>query len=182
MTSFRRTALALALATLPSLGFASTSPEAAVAAQATEAPAIDPAKQALVAELMRTTGAIEIGNQIAGQMAQSFRQQVPAEMHPIIDEIFGSLDMRDMEGEIAALYARTFTEQELKDMLAFYETPSGRSMLAKTPALMQESVAIGQAWGARKAEAVIARIQAEQKAKRDAEAEAEAGEADDAKG
>ena len=71
---------------------------------------------------------------------------------------------------------------ELKDMLAFYETPSGRSMLAKTPALMQESVAIGQAWGARKAEAVIARIQAEQKAKRDAEAEAEAGEATDAKG
>jgi hypothetical protein len=51
-------------------------------------------------------------------------------------------------------------------------------MLAKMPALMQESVAIGQAWGARKAEAVIARIKAEQDAKR----EAEAREAADAKG
>jgi hypothetical protein len=178
MTSFRRTALALALATLPSLGFASAPAPAASPAPQAMAPAAEPAKQALVAELMRTTGAIEIGNQIAGQMAQSFRQQVPAEMHPIVDEIFGNLDMREMEDEIAALYARTFTEQELKDILAFYATPSGRSMLAKTPALMQESVAIGQAWGARKAEAVIARIKAEQDAKRDAEA----AKADDAKG
>lgn len=34
-------------------------------------------------------------------------------------------------------YARTFTEQELTDLLAFYRSPTGRSMVAKTPQLMQ---------------------------------------------
>jgi len=34
-------------------------------------------------------------------------------------------------------YARNFTEQELSDMLVFYRSPSGRSMVAKTPQFMQ---------------------------------------------
>jgi hypothetical protein len=34
-------------------------------------------------------------------------------------------------------YARNFSEQELSDILAFYQSPSGRSMVAKTPQFMQ---------------------------------------------
>jgi len=38
-------------------------------------------------------------------------------------------------------YARNFTERELSDMLAFYQSPSGRSMVAKTPQFMQGMMA-----------------------------------------
>jgi len=34
-------------------------------------------------------------------------------------------------------YARNFTAQELSDLLAFYQSPTGRSMVAKTPQLMR---------------------------------------------
>lgn len=34
-------------------------------------------------------------------------------------------------------YAKNFSEQELSDILAFYQSPSGRSMVAKTPQFMQ---------------------------------------------
>jgi hypothetical protein len=34
-------------------------------------------------------------------------------------------------------YARNFTEQELSAALAFYQTPSGRAIVTKTPLLMQ---------------------------------------------
>jgi hypothetical protein len=34
-------------------------------------------------------------------------------------------------------YAREFTEKELADALAFYQSPSGRAIIAKTPQLMQ---------------------------------------------
>ncbi|MGL6290004.1 MAG: DUF2059 domain-containing protein, partial [Silanimonas sp.] len=44
----------------------------------------------------------------------------------------------------------------------------GRSMLAKMPALMQESMVLGQTWAAGKAEIVIERIRAREAAKRDA--------------
>jgi hypothetical protein len=36
--------------------------------------------------------------------------------------------------------ARVFTTQELKDLVAFYGSPSGQSMVAKMPAMMQELV------------------------------------------
>ncbi len=34
-------------------------------------------------------------------------------------------------------YARIYSEQELSDILVFYESPTGRSLLAKTPLVMQ---------------------------------------------
>src|SRR5271165_2889992 len=34
-------------------------------------------------------------------------------------------------------YARDYTTKELTDVLAFYQSPSGRSMVAKTPQLMR---------------------------------------------
>jgi hypothetical protein len=34
-------------------------------------------------------------------------------------------------------YARNFTEKELSDLLAFYRSPSGRSMVAKTPQVLR---------------------------------------------
>jgi len=34
-------------------------------------------------------------------------------------------------------YAETYTEQELSDILAFYQTPSGQAMTAKAPLMMQ---------------------------------------------
>jgi len=42
------------------------------------------------------------------------------------------------------LYMRTFTESELRDLVAFYRTPTGRKSLEKMPALMQEGVKIGE--------------------------------------
>ena len=36
------------------------------------------------------------------------------------------------------LYAATFTEKELQDLVDFYDTPSGQAMLAKMPVLMSK--------------------------------------------
>ncbi len=42
------------------------------------------------------------------------------------------------------LYMRTFTEAELRDLTAFYRTPTGRKSLEKMPALLQEGMKIGE--------------------------------------
>lgn len=42
------------------------------------------------------------------------------------------------------LYMRTFTEAELRDLVAFYKTPTGRKSLETLPVLMQESARLGQ--------------------------------------
>ncbi len=43
-----------------------------------------------------------------------------------------------LTNQILDLYTTHFTEQELQDAIAFYQTPSGQSMLIKLPALMND--------------------------------------------
>lgn len=49
--------------------------------------------------------------------------------------------------EIADVYMQEFTHSEIKDMIAFYETPTGKKMADKTGVIMQKSMSIGQSWG-----------------------------------
>ena len=50
-----------------------------------------------------------------------------------------------LENDFVTLYAETFSEQELRDMIAFYTTPTGQKALKALPELMQKGAALGQA-------------------------------------
>ena len=45
---------------------------------------------------------------------------------------------------MAAVYARNFTVDELRDITAFYRTPTGQKLLEKLPAVMQQAMTAGQ--------------------------------------
>jgi hypothetical protein len=45
--------------------------------------------------------------------------------------------------QLTELYAATFTESELRELTAFYKTPTGKKAMAEIPALMQKGAAIG---------------------------------------
>lgn len=48
---------------------------------------------------------------------------------------------------VEELYLRHFTAAELRDMTAFYRTPTGRKSLEVMPQLQAESMAMGAEWG-----------------------------------
>jgi hypothetical protein len=62
----------------------------------------------------------------------------------ISDAVAESMDgfMRKVIDKSIPLYATTFTEKELQDLVNFYDTPSGQAMLAKMPALTTKIVPI----------------------------------------
>lgn len=49
-----------------------------------------------------------------------------------------------MEPAVIEIYNKNFSEKEISDMLAFYKTESGQSILKKMPAVSQESMMMGQ--------------------------------------
>jgi len=65
----------------------------------------------------------------------------------------------------AKLYADRFSEQELKDMLAFYKSPLGRKMSNVEPQVLDETFNYIQQWGQRVSEDVMNRFRAEMKKK-----------------
>ena len=55
------------------------------------------------------------------------------------------MSWQSIEPDMAKIYMQEFTEQEIKEMTAFYKTPLGQKFIAKSPAMMAKAAEIGQA-------------------------------------
>ena len=69
----------------------------------------------------------------------------------------------EVTNEIVRLYAQRFSEQELKEAVAFYKTPTGKKILAEEPKILDETYARVQQWAVRLQSEVSARVRAEMK-------------------
>ncbi|RYE20070.1 MAG: DUF2059 domain-containing protein [Sphingobacteriaceae bacterium] len=49
-----------------------------------------------------------------------------------------------LKTDLSKIYASEFTEPEIKELTKFYQTPLGKKMIEKSPALMQKGMLIGQ--------------------------------------
>jgi hypothetical protein len=124
--------------------FAQQSPPAAAATSEASAP-IDPERLTLAREMftmmhldtaMRgvfsnalNSMPVVAGNSQNSARAQQFIKSYSAAM---------DADFPNIVDDMAEVYARVFTVQELRDTLAFYRTPSGQAALNKMPIVMQQ--------------------------------------------
>jgi uncharacterized protein len=65
--------------------------------------------------------------------------------------------------DMAKLYASRFTEQELKDTLAFYRSPLGRKLMTEEPQILDQSMRSAQTWANRLSEEIIGKFRVEMK-------------------
>jgi hypothetical protein len=63
----------------------------------------------------------------------------------------------------ARIYASHFTEQELKDLLTFYQSPLGKKAIAQEPKALDESMANAGRWADNLSQEVIGSMRAEMK-------------------
>jgi hypothetical protein len=71
-------------------------------------------------------------------------QGAPAELvdkiHAEAQDFFAqNFKWDEVRPKVAKLYSDAFTEAELRELIAFYQTPTGQKAVAKLPALVQES-------------------------------------------
>jgi hypothetical protein len=67
--------------------------------------------------------------------------------------------------EAAKRYAQRFSDQELKDLVAFFKTPLGKKMLTLEPQVLDDTFNFVQQWAPRLGEDVMTRFRAEMKKK-----------------
>ncbi|MBI5397700.1 MAG: DUF2059 domain-containing protein, partial [Verrucomicrobia bacterium] len=74
-----------------------------------------------------------------------------AEVRKAINDWFGSYyKPADIRSAAAGIYMEEFTEEELKQMVAFYETPVGRKVLMKMSVLISKLTAMAEKFTAGK--------------------------------
>ena len=88
------------------------------------------------------------------------RPQMEKEMDLILPIMLDSLNTRldELADEIAAIYARNFTPDEIRDLVVFYRSPTGQKFIDKMPMVAKESLEMGQAWERKLAGELQARI------------------------
>lgn len=130
-------AAAFALATLPA------SPVAASDVQAATAPS--PRQSALARQylgLLMTDQFEGAVREILGDDMQNDLESLPEEERRFIIDLTAEMtaDMvPQMIDEMVPVYAATFTETELAALVAFYDTPMGRSIASKSVTVMPEA-------------------------------------------
>jgi hypothetical protein len=144
-----------------SIGAASAQAPAPPAQAPAAAPAANPAAIAAARSLVNT---MKLADQFRGLMPLIMQGLKPAivqgrpeverdldAMMPKLLDAFNPYYTNMVDG-IVSVYATNFTPEELAEMEAFYQRPTGQKMLAKTQVVMQQSMQVGQMFGQKAAE------------------------------
>lgn len=88
---------------------------------------------------------INMETQMMATVQQELKKQFPqitprqlAEMQSWTTELMSSFDYDDMMNDMAKVYQAYLTRDEIVAIRAFYESPAGRSMITKMPAIVSE--------------------------------------------
>jgi hypothetical protein len=115
-----------------------------------------PDAMAAARELIVTMRAAEFFKTIMPALMQTLKPaivqnqpQVERDYDAIVPLLLEGMNARlnEVMDQIAAVYARNFTADELREAVAFYRGPTGQKFVQKMPAITQESMAIGQRFG-----------------------------------
>lgn len=125
-------------------------------------------------KLIVVTGATNLFNPlVAGVIEQAkllFLQQDPSlakDLNEVALKLRTDLTPRlsELTDEVAKFYAVEFSEQELKDILVFYQLPVGKKLLDRQPQIIDHSMKFAQGWANKLSDEVIAKIRDEMKKK-----------------
>lgn len=141
-----RTILLITFLSIVAVASAQTANQAKVAS-----PANPPSAAALKAAetMLLASGADKDFDQNMSAMIDEYAARVPAEklqqfkkaMQLFVDKY---CSWAVLKNDFSMIYAREFTEAELRQMVAFYASPTGKKLLEKRPLLFQTSALLGR--------------------------------------
>ena len=104
-------------------------------------------KELKIAELLETMGSTEAMKTSFEYMINYYKQNNPQISSEYWDNSLKHVDYNELVQKLVPVYSKHFTEQEIVDLLKFYNTSTGKKMIEKTPTILEESMEIGRKWG-----------------------------------
>jgi hypothetical protein len=135
-------------------------------------PAPTPAAIALAREILVLKGASDMWDPIipntivrAKNMFIQNNIGLAKELTEVAEHLRAEYEPRtaELSNEVAKSYAARFTEAELRELLAFYKSPTGRKAIAEEPQVIDASAARMLEWGGKFSQEIINKMRAEMK-------------------
>ncbi|MEC5398313.1 DUF2059 domain-containing protein [Uliginosibacterium sp. H1] len=114
------------------------------------------AKRADVMRLLKSSGSVSMVDGMLGAMMPLLQQQCAkctAEQKAILQREVTAVFRENVDtpdgflSRMVPVYAARFSHAEIRQLLAFYESPIGRKLVGEMPGMMKEGGEAGRAWG-----------------------------------
>ena len=115
-----------------------------------------------IVRLLELTHAVEMGEELGGAMADEMINMLKASQPSLPPRVFEIIReesvafVKDAVGgdegmleDIIAVYADQLSPEDTRELVGFYETPTGRRIADAMPEIQRRSMQVGQAWGER---------------------------------
>ncbi len=84
-----------------------------------------------------------------GRMVTQFKASKPevtdAKWAALKKDVF-DVEVAELNKQLIPVYKKLFTQEEVKAIVAFYESPAGKKLAEKTPQVTMESMQLTQTW------------------------------------
>lgn len=139
--------------------------------RAAGARSVDSGKEANIRQLMEVTGAKTLGEQMMKAGMEQFRSSVTdaqpdnARAKQFVDAFVAHFekhfDANSLNDKIVPIYDKYLTEEDVKGLLDYYNSPLGQRMLKALPEVARDSQAAGFAMGQKAAQETLEDLKGE---------------------
>jgi uncharacterized protein len=91
----------------------------------------------------------DVAKQMAGAMIDSFKGSMPEVPEEVWTAFMAKVKGEELIELLIPVYSRNIEEADVDALLTFYSSPAGQRFIGKQSLIMQESMAVGEQWGAK---------------------------------
>jgi uncharacterized protein len=135
------TALVLAAALSPALAAPPTDKSIETLLQLTKVESMMDSMYAGIEQMMRQgMKQAAAGKQLTPEQERALEKMPPK----LMEALRADFNWATLKPQYVQIYKETFTDVEVNDLIKFYRTPSGQSLIDKMPVVMQKSMGVAQ--------------------------------------
>ncbi len=113
----------------------------------------------LARQLIAASGQADSAKAAMNQMLDYLERSFPQVPQQFWTDARAELSPEPLMEELALVYLRAFTVDEINGLIAFYQSPLGQQLLARQPQIQREAMAAGQRYGEQAARKLMAEIE-----------------------
>jgi hypothetical protein len=115
-------------------------------------------KATKIRQMLELNGSLNVSKQVMKTILASFEKLYPKVDKQIWEEFAKEIKTEELIELVVPIYDKYYTEEDVDQLIVFYNSPIGKKVTETLPAISQESMIAGQAWGKQLAEKVIAKL------------------------
>lgn len=123
---------------------------------------IDPEFEKDIRALLEVDGTCETSQQITRAMLEQMKRFMPPAPEGFWDDFLKGVDYGEFVDLLVPIYARHMSHEDVKGLIAFYQTPLGRRIVKSEAAITPEAMLAGMTWGQQLGRKAMAKLMARQ--------------------